>query len=116
MKVLYIAGKFSDKDKLHGIVYNINQASKIALEAWNKGWCVICPHKNTANFQHSEIKDEVWYQGGIELSSRCDAILAISDCNESKGVYYELEYADNHDIPIHYYFIDGIPDPDGGKE
>jgi len=110
MKLLYISGPFSDPDPIHGIERNITRASEIALEAWRKGWAVICPHKNTSGFQHTEIPWETWMEGDIEIVRRCDAILMIPGWLNSRGAMLERMEARNAGklVPV-YDRRSGIP-------
>lgn len=110
--VLYIAGPFTDDDEIHGISLNILNASKIALDCWKKGWAVICPHKNTAGFEHvSDVDPGVWYHGDLAFLVRCDAILLIPGWEESSGARTEQAFAIKHNIPMFDYTDSGIPDP-----
>ena len=110
MKLLYIAGPFSAVD-IHGVERYIIIASVIALEAWRKGWAVICPHKNTSGFQYAGLPDEVWYQGDIEILSRCDAILLMPGWKTSAGAYDEALYAGKKGLDIYDFETQGIPVP-----
>jgi len=111
MKVIYVAGPFNHGDNLHGINENINNASKLAIKCWENGWAVICPHKNTAGYQHlSHIPEEVWYKGDLELLRRCDAIIMMENWQTSHGAINERNYAESNDIKI-FYEKDGIPIP-----
>jgi len=117
MKILYIAGPFSapegDPDPLHTIEANILAASRIALEAARKGWMPVCPHKNTAGFQHClDIPVSHWYDGDIELMKRCDAVLLIPGWRESKGAAVERAVAIASGIPFSEYERGGMPTPE----
>jgi hypothetical protein len=110
MKVLYIAGKFHSEEE-GGTQRNIARASKVALECWRKGWAVICPHKNTAGFQYAtDVPDENWYAGYLEILSRCDAILMMNGWEESIGAIMECDFAHSHGLLDIYFEKDGIPE------
>ena len=68
--ILYISGPFSSPDILHGIEQNILNASMFSLEAWEKGWAAMCPHKNTSGFQHTDIPWSVWMDGDLAFIDR----------------------------------------------
>jgi hypothetical protein len=111
MKLIYIAGPFNGDDKVHDVHANINVASKIALECWKKGWAVICPHKNTAGFQHyHDMPHELWMAGDIEMISRCDAVLMVPDWLRSPGACEEFDFAMSKHIPV-FCYSDGVPSP-----
>jgi hypothetical protein len=111
MKLLYIAGKFHSDDTNGGTERNISLASKLALECWRKGWAVICPHKNTAGFQHyPDVSDEIWYAGYLEILSRCDAILMMEGWEASVGAIMEYDFVKSHGLLDIYFERDGIPE------
>jgi nucleoside 2-deoxyribosyltransferase len=113
VKLLYIAGPFSHRDRVHGIDRNILAASEIALACWKAGWATICPHKNTAGFQHTTVPDSVWYEGDLEMLRRCDAVLLIPGWGHSMGAMNEAAEAEHWEIPVYVYDRDGIPSPEG---
>ena len=70
-KLLYISGAFSDDDNIHGVERNIILASEAALQGWRQGWTVICPHKNTKDFQWAtDISHDVWVEGDLEMAEK----------------------------------------------
>jgi hypothetical protein len=79
MKVLCISGPFSTGDRVHGVQEIILRASRVALDCWEHGWAVICPHKKCAGFEHaSDIPFDTWIEGDIATLERCDAVLMMS--------------------------------------
>jgi hypothetical protein len=109
MKLIYISGKFSDEDRIHGTEKNIVIASECALACWRKGWAVICPHKNTKDYQHvKDLHYETWINGVIEMLRRCDAILMLPGWEDSTGATIEHDIATSKGISI-FYAEDGIP-------
>lgn len=111
--LLYIAGPYSDhEDPLHGVEHNILIASGIALKAWERGWAVICPHKNTSGFHHrTDIPEQVWLCGDIAMLLKCDAILMIPGWMQSHGAVGEWKVAKDHGLKVFDYEITGIPAP-----
>lgn len=108
--VLYLAGPFGNPDPIHGIQRNILTASEIALEAWGKGWAVICPHKNTADFQFATgIPDETWTEGYLSILLRCDVVLMLPGWERSPGSVKERHFAIERGKKVHYYENEGIP-------
>lgn len=112
--VLYISGPFSATDLLHGVEQNILTASKCALEAWGKGWGVICPHKNTQGFQHTDLPYEVWMDGDLAFIDRMnpekgDALLMLVGWSSSKGARLEHDFALEKGLRV-YYESEGIPE------
>lgn len=117
VKLLYLAGPFGapegDPDPLHTVNENILAASRIALEAARAGWMPVCPHKNSAGFQHCpDLPVEFWYEGDIALMLRCDAVLMLPRFSTSKGALAELDTAKAAGMGIYYYEEFGeVPDP-----
>ena len=114
MSILYISGKYSSSDNLHGVEQNVLTASKYALEAWEKGWAAICPHKNTQGFQHTDLPWEVWMAGDLAFIDRMspaegDALFMLPDWEQSKGALLERAYGENKGLKI-YYAENGMPE------
>ncbi|MDD5048077.1 MAG: DUF4406 domain-containing protein [Methanoregulaceae archaeon] len=101
--VLYLSGPLSHPDPHHGIELNILRASEIALKCWDRGWAVICPHKNCAGFQHYDhIPWRAWIEGDIEIMLRCDAVLMLPGWQDSDGAREEHFVAIKERIPVFY--------------
>lgn len=91
MKVAYIIGPYRAKT-VYGMVQNIKRAEKVALKYWEKGYAVICPHKNTGLLD-GQVDDEVWLKGDRELIKRSDVIVVMKNWEKSKGSVKEIELA-----------------------
>ena len=118
MKVIYISGPFSlipdGYDEVHGIEHNINEASRWALAVARKGWAPICPHKNTAGFQHvSDIPYSFWMDVCLTLVEKSDAILMIPGWEKSPGAQIELKKAEKLGLDI-FYWYDDVPKLNAG--
>jgi hypothetical protein len=92
MKVAFICGPYRAKT-LSGIVDNIRRAEKYAQKYWKMGYCVICPHKNTALFD-GLLPDHVWLAGAKKLMTLSDVIVAIPGYEKSSGSLDEWEEAE----------------------
>lgn len=90
MKLAYIVGPYRSKKGIKGIVDNIRKAEKVALKYWKLGYCVVCPHKNTALMPGP---DAMFLAGGIELVKRADVIVAVKGWEESEGSMDEINLA-----------------------
>ncbi len=103
-RVLYISGPYSDPDPVHGISRNILQASEAALLAWREGWVALCPHKNSAGFEHAPgIPYETWIAGDLELVRRSDAICMLPRWTCSRGACTEYLLARELELPIYRF-------------
>jgi len=98
MKVIYIAGKYRDRNEWE-VTQNIRKAEEVAVFIWKNGGIAICPHKNTAYFG-GICPDEVWLQGDLEIIKRCDAIFAIPNWIDSNGAKQEINFALKNNVPV----------------
>ena len=88
---------------MHGIPKNILQASEAALLAWREGWVALCPHKNCAGFEASDIPYETWLAGDLEFVRRSDAICMVGNWTASQGACREYLLARELGIPIYRF-------------
>jgi len=100
MRVAYIAGPYRGKT-IADIVKNIRFAESYAVKYWNIGYCVICPHMNTALFD-GHAPDTVWLAGGLELLRRSDVVVMIPGWQRSSGSIAELKLAEQLNKEIIY--------------
>lgn len=90
MKVAYLAGPYRAETP-HKTECNIQEAAKHAVALWKEGFAVICPHKNSAQFD-GEAPDNVWLAGYLEILKRCDFVVLYGD-TVSSGVQAEIDLA-----------------------
>ena len=108
MKVIYVAGKYRDERGEYWVRQNILMAEEYALLVWKCGGVALCPHKNTSGFGGAITArgDDVWLEGDLELISRCDAVWAIPDWENSSGAVKEVEFAKARNIPVLYHLTE----------
>jgi hypothetical protein len=114
MKVIYVSGKYTGNNPTE-VYLNILKAEISSVKLFKKGWCVLTPHKNMANYEYYESPDNdldynFWIKCDLELLDRCDVLFMMTDWRESKGACIEREYAIQKNIPI-FYEDDGYPVP-----
>ena len=98
--LLYVAGLYSGD-----IEANIARAEFISINLVRKGFHVITPHKNTANYEKYEtetINWQTWLDMDFNIISRCDAIYVMKDYTNSPGTLLEIEFAKKNNIFIIY--------------
>ena len=100
MKVVYVSGKFRGPNSW-AMEQNIRAAEELSLEVWKLGAVALCPHLNTRFFQGAA-PDELWLDGDIELVRRCDAMLMVSNWQDSVGARHEKEFADSIKQPVFF--------------
>lgn len=83
MKIAFICGPYRAKT-IHGIVENIRIAEKYAKKYWELGYCVICPHKNTALLD-GLLPDDIWLKGAQKLLSVSDVVVMLPNWETSDG-------------------------------
>ena len=87
MKLLYIAAPYKAKTIVN-LQQNIHEAKLMAMYYWNKGYAVICPHLNSANFD-GLCEDKIFLQGTMLMLSKCDAIAMHPNWEQSSGCVNE---------------------------
>lgn len=97
--LLYVAGPYRGD-----VTENIAKARAVGIEIWKAGHVAIVPHLNTAHFEEdSNLKDDVFLNGDIDILRRCDGIVLVPGWEESEGANSELMYAKYLDMPIWIY-------------
>ena len=100
MRIAYIAGPYRASTP-HGILQNVRKAEAVAIKYWQKGYAVICPHKNSALFD-GLLPDEVWLEGYLAILARCDVCVMLPGWENSEGARKEHDFARAHGIEIVY--------------
>ncbi len=98
--IVYTAGRYTGD-----IDANIALARKVAMELWQCGFTVICPHLNTAHFEQ-DCKTLDWQDymnGDLEMIERVDALVMLPGWEDSKGAVMEKAHADVRRIPVYFY-------------
>jgi len=120
MKVIFVAGPFTAKNAWL-IEQNIRKAEQVALELWELGFAVICPHANSRFFFGAASEDN-FLEGYKEILKRCDGIFLLEKGGNSDGTYEEVQLAIDFRIPvfseletIKYYFEKIKLDPSSVK-
>ncbi len=98
MKLAYIIGPYRAPTP-YQIQQNINNAERAALKLWKMGYCVICPHKNSAHLD-GECPDSTWLDGYLEIFKRCDLGVIFDGYGNSEGSRKEIDLAYYELIPI----------------
>ena len=89
MKLVYIAGRLNGQN----IEQNIAAARKVAVKWWQTEiFAVFCPHLNSGDMI-GEAPEQVFFDGNMEILSRCDMIVMMKGYETSKGSVKELDRA-----------------------
>jgi hypothetical protein len=106
--LVYVAGPYGKRSAITGNTEgqpeNIARARKVAIELWEKGHAVICPHLNTAYMeQDCKVGWQDYLNGDYNMISRVDALVICEGWQDSKGTLTEIKYAESLAIPVYYY-------------
>ena len=90
-KVAYVIGPYRGPTR-KAVTANIISARTTALKLWRAGIVTLCPHLNTAHFDHyaPDIPDQIWLDGAIELMKRCDFCVCAPGYEKSEGSQNEI--------------------------
>jgi len=100
MKLAYVIAPYR-ANTTFGIQKNIQLAEDIAAQLWRFGFAVICPHKNSANFD-GLMPDKTFLDGDIEILERCDFAVCGGEHHMSDGCLREIMFCQENDIPVYY--------------
>lgn len=98
MKLAFLTGPYRAKTEW-AVEQNIARAEAAALALWQKGYAVICPHKNSAHFGGA-MPDATWLAGDLVMLSRCDLVVVLPGWEDSAGSRGEVARAGYVGIPI----------------
>lgn len=99
MAVIYVAGPYRGD-----VVGNIQRAREVAISLWEMGHVALCPHLNTAHFDRdSQLPDERYLEGDLELLTRCDGVVMIPGWERSQGARGEKEHAEELGMPVYLW-------------
>lgn len=99
MKVIYIAGKYTDAHA-YLVKQNIQRAEALGMEVARMGASVIVPHTNTAHWEGVQ-SDQWFYDATLELLKRCDALVYVpGDIERSTGTRNEVQYCKDNRVPF----------------
>lgn len=104
MRMVFVAGPYRASSEW-GVFQNIRRAETLALNLWELGLAVLCPHKNTEAFGGAA-PDKVWLDGALEMVRRSDAVVCTIDWEASEGARGEVALAKQLGIPVFYSVIE----------
>lgn len=92
--LVYLAGPYTATgDK--SVDDHIEQARRVAVELWDKGYYVITPHLNTAHFEkYCQVADwSTFMEGDLRMIAACDVVVLLPGWRQSRGACIERNYA-----------------------
>lgn len=104
MLVAFLSGAYTSKS-LWQQKQNIQEAEKIAVELWQMGFAVICPHANTSFFDGA-IAYETFLSGDLAILERCDIHVMMPHWVSSHGSQNEHAYSLREGKQIYYWQTD----------
>ena len=103
--IIYLATPIRPKNG-KTVEENVQNAKRLALELWVRGYTVICPAANSdlpISLAEKELEADRWLNGDMEILARCDAMVVSPGWESSDGVRGELVCARIYDIPVYFY-------------
>jgi len=99
--VVYVAGKYTDKDKKKELA-NIKLAERYAAKIWDLGFSVICIHANISSVDKLCKKTSYndFMDGCLNILDKCDVLFLLTNWKDSKGATIEYKYAKENNIWI----------------
>lgn len=97
-----MSGKYCDERGTWYVKKNIQLAEGVAIELWQLGYAVICPHANSAFFE-GPIDDAIIVAGDCELVRRSDGLVVCPNWATSSGTRMEWQAAYDTGMPIFYW-------------
>jgi hypothetical protein len=99
-RYIYIAGPYSNEDT----VLNVRNAVLVAEELVKLELIPYIPHLTMFWHLIAPHEYEFWLNYDLNWLSKCDVLLRLP--GESKGADAEVEYAQEHGIPVYYSLIE----------
>jgi len=98
----YIAGPYGDAGGWVAIDRNIGVAREAAIWLVEHGFFFLCPHLNSAHFEHLTPDATIahWYAQDLRLMEPCDAIVLVGKWPGSRGVNKERQVAAERGQPM----------------
>lgn len=97
-KLIYIAGKYRDSTEWE-VIKNIERARDVGADVWRAGGVPFIPHSNWAQMG-GVVCDSLILDGGLEILSRCDAMVLVPGWETSAGTRAEIAEAERLGIPV----------------
>jgi hypothetical protein len=102
--IVYTAGPYSHTSGVGSVNANIFRAREVAIQLWNAGYTVICPHMNTDHLElYTTLKNKDFVDRDLEIVERCDAIVMLPYWESSKGAVRELEHARSKGLKVWFW-------------
>jgi hypothetical protein len=102
MKLVYLAGKITDKRGNWYVLQHTMEAAQVAVRLWSMGLSVVTPHLNTFNMGGA-VSYEQFLQGDFEIIRRSDALVVIPNWVTSDGTKREMRVAYDAGKPVFYW-------------
>jgi hypothetical protein len=101
--IVYVSGAYYGKDSGQSIKSNVELAKQAAIELWERGYGVICPHTNS-HFTKEECNCNYddYLVSYLEIVKRCNVVFMLDNWKESNGASTERQIALENDIPVFY--------------
>lgn len=99
--VVYIAGPYRG-ESVWETHRNIQAAELVAAGYWERGFTVICPHKNSG-YMSGVVNERVFLEGCLELLRRSDMVVMVPGWEKSEGAKAEFKLAAELGKHVHMF-------------
>lgn len=103
MGIAYISGAYRSKYGKIGILINIIRARRVAIKYWQMGYACVCPHMNTAMFNHG-VTPDTFIEGCLAIIKRLhrktDIMVMLPSWVHSEGSKLELALAKKRRLKV----------------
>jgi len=97
--LVYVSGKYSDRDEW-SVDCNIHYAKLVAVQLWDMGYAVLCPHANAGRMGFGA---DVFLEGDMVMLERSDLVVMLPNWESSHGAKLEHHLALKLGIPVYYW-------------
>lgn len=101
MRVAFVCGPYRGRDPVIQR-RNIGKARTVALDLWERGFAVVCPHTNSGWFDGT-IPEEGFREGYLHILRRCDVVVLVPGWEKSVGSQGEYDRAKKLGIPVYLW-------------
>ncbi len=106
--VAYLAGPYRDKRGEHYVLEHIWAAREVAVQLWQMGYAVVCPHLDTF-MMGGAIPEEGFLEGLLAILEVCHLVVVLPGWEHSEGTLAEIACARERGLPICYW--PAVPKP-----
>lgn len=101
---VYVAGAYSAYNVID-VLKNIGKGQQKCARLFALGFAPFCPWHDKSfitDNPHGKFDVEMFYRYSLEWLKVSDCVLVLPGYEQSSGTLKEIEFAENHEIPVFY--------------